>query len=448
MTMGSIGSIKDILSIKIKHRHDSYTDQFCRIFMSKMFIISALVMGVDFFNDKVSCIVPKESGLGSDFVHSACWIQGFYIYTEMMDRIEQSGYYGIPKDIDMDGLTDDGRLCRSVPRGSRHKDPRCNIMHKTFFLQFQWMPFFISSLALLQYFPYLIFRIVNTDIISLKTTLKSEIDTDSIVKNYFNYKINSILKMRIRIILNVFIKMAYVCVTVMGFWLCDMLLNGNFYSYGTNWIKWTKYNNSMSHDIKVRNHPKPGNVLLPPMGFCEIHESSRDVRQTFTNTNKFVCEISPNILYQYVLIILWFLIVFSIIISISGLLINLVGHLVTVTCFLRHDNPSKEIYQRLTFREVEYLEMIRRHNIPVFGEIVRKLQVSRVDCRTMSTFDDNTHELESLKHDMMKNDLSTIMNHNHNNTVAHNNAVNNNKHNPLAKANAPDKSPETGYITT
>ena len=62
--MGSIGSIKDILSIKIKHRHDSYTDQFCRIFMSKMFIISALVMGVDFFNDKVSCIVPKESNLG------------------------------------------------------------------------------------------------------------------------------------------------------------------------------------------------------------------------------------------------------------------------------------------------------------------------------------------------------------------------------------------------
>ena len=133
-------------------------------------------------------------------------------------------------------------------------------MHKTFFLQFQWMPFFISSLALLQYFPYLIFRIVNTDIISLKTTLKNEIDTDAIVKNYFNYKINSILKMRIRIILNVLIKIAYVCVTVMAFWLCDMLLNGNFYNYGTKWIKWTKYNNTMSHDIKVRNHPKPGKL--------------------------------------------------------------------------------------------------------------------------------------------------------------------------------------------
>ena len=178
------------------------------------------------------------------------------------------------------------------------------------------------------------------------------------------------------------------------------------------------------------------------MGFCEIHESSRDVRQTFTNTNKFVCEISPNILYQYVLIILWFLIVFSIIISSVGLLINLVGHLVTVTCFLRHDNPSREIYQRLTFREVEYLEMIRRHNIPVFGDIVRKLQVSRVDCRTMSTFDDN-HELEALKPpDIMKNDLSTIINH-------HNNRLPNNHNKHLPEPNAPEQlSPESGYVTS
>ena len=60
---------------------------------------------------------------GGDFVHSACWIQGFYIYTEMMDRIDQSGYYGIPKDIDMDGLTADGRLCRTVPRGWNSKYP-------------------------------------------------------------------------------------------------------------------------------------------------------------------------------------------------------------------------------------------------------------------------------------------------------------------------------------
>ena len=110
------------------------------------------------------------------------------------------------------------------------------------------------------------------------------------------------------------------------------------------------------------------------------------------NHNKFVCEISPNILYQYVLIILWFLIVFSIIISLSGLLINLIGHVVTVTCFLRKDNPAREIYRILTFRECEYLEMIRRHNIPIFGEILRKLQTDR-KVRTASTFDNPCEEM-------------------------------------------------------
>ena len=108
---------------------------------------------------------------------------------------------------------------------------------------------------------------------------------------------------------------------------------------------------TIPYSIKLRHFlyehflSTPGNVLLPPMGFCEIHESSKDSKQSVTNSNKFVCEISPNILYQYVLILLWFLIVFSIIVSISGFLVNLIGHIVTVTCFLRHDNPAREIYQ-------------------------------------------------------------------------------------------------------
>ncbi|XP_012554059.2 uncharacterized protein LOC100202445 [Hydra vulgaris] len=380
--MGSIGNIKDILSVKIKARHDSYTDQFVRIFMTKMFMISALVMGVDFFNDKVSCIVPKTSNLGADFVHSACWIQGFYIYPEMAMRMKDSRYYGMPRDIIYDGMLENGVLCKTGPTLGQ----KCKPMQKTFYLQHQWMPFFIASLALMHYFPYLLFRIVNTDIISLKTSLKGEVSADSLVRNYFNYKINSKTKMRIRIFLNLVIKSFYITVCCVGFWLIDLLHNGNFKSYGPSWIRWTKYNNSASHDFQEMKHPKPGNVLLPPMGICEIAESYGDSTHSMINHNKFVCEISPNILYQYVLIMLWFLIVFSIIVSISGLIISLVGHLVTVTCFLNDGNPAREIYQILTFRECEYLEMIRRRNIPLFGDIVRTLLSDRSDCKCKGTF--------------------------------------------------------------
>ena len=135
-------------------------------------------------------------------------------------------------------------------------------MHKTFYLQYQWMPFLIASLALLHYFPYLLFRIVNTDIISLKSNLKGDVNADTLVRNYFNYKINSKTKMRIRIFLNILIKCSYITVCCMGFWLIDILHNGNFKNYGPNWIRWTKYNNSISHDFRVMQHPKPGKMYL------------------------------------------------------------------------------------------------------------------------------------------------------------------------------------------
>ena len=73
------GIVREALSIKIKPRHDTVTDQFCRIFMSKMFIIAAFVMSIDFFSDRVSCIVPPDILGPKEFVHSACWIQGRYL---------------------------------------------------------------------------------------------------------------------------------------------------------------------------------------------------------------------------------------------------------------------------------------------------------------------------------------------------------------------------------
>lgn len=70
------GSIKEIVSIKIKARHDSISDQYNRIFMVKMCIISSAIIGVNYFNDKVSCIVANSNGMDGGFVGSACWIQG------------------------------------------------------------------------------------------------------------------------------------------------------------------------------------------------------------------------------------------------------------------------------------------------------------------------------------------------------------------------------------
>ena len=69
-------SIQEVVSIKIKPRHDGITDQYSRIFMVKICLICSAIIGVNYFNDKVSCIVANEYGMDGDFVGSACWIQG------------------------------------------------------------------------------------------------------------------------------------------------------------------------------------------------------------------------------------------------------------------------------------------------------------------------------------------------------------------------------------
>ena len=53
------------------------------------------------------------------------------------------------------------------------KKKSCVPLKQYFFAQYQWMPFFIGSLSLLFYLPYIMFRIVNTDFISLKNDLET-----------------------------------------------------------------------------------------------------------------------------------------------------------------------------------------------------------------------------------------------------------------------------------
>ena len=73
--IGGGEGLNNILYIKIKSRLDDFSDQFSRIFLMKMFVISAFVTSIDFFSDRVSCMVDPER-MSEEFVHSVCWIQG------------------------------------------------------------------------------------------------------------------------------------------------------------------------------------------------------------------------------------------------------------------------------------------------------------------------------------------------------------------------------------
>ena len=64
-----------LLKIKFKPRCDDYTDQFNRILMMKLSLISCVVLSVHWFKDSLTCIVPDAGGIASGYVTQACWIQ-------------------------------------------------------------------------------------------------------------------------------------------------------------------------------------------------------------------------------------------------------------------------------------------------------------------------------------------------------------------------------------
>lgn len=378
--MGIAGDVKDLLSISIKTRHDAYTDQFSRIFLVKLMMCAAFFTGMNWYSDKINCIVPESLGTDPGFVSSACWINGFYIYRDFgVHKNGDLGYYGMPRDLADDGKMDStGSLCRTRDKQSGRLTQGCTAMKKTFFVQYQYMVFFLAVLSLFYYMPYCIFRVVNTDMISLKETIKDK-DPDAILKNYFDYNISPRKKMRMRILLNLFVKVLYIAVNVLCLLMTDKVLGGYFLGYGQSWTLWSTFENEKAYNYMglLRDIPKPGNEMLPAYGFCEVHEALMDVKTSLVNKYKFVCEFSQHILYQYVFIILWYAMIFGILVSVLGLLVQLLDHCYTITCFLKQGSPARKMYKRLTLRECEYLEFIRRKDLPLYGEVLRKLKEDR-----------------------------------------------------------------------
>ena len=82
-------NIKSLLQVKFKARHDSYTDQYNRIFMVKMAMISSMILGLNWFKDTITCIIPGTAGIDKGYVNQACWIQGtvlafFYLFSKLL----------------------------------------------------------------------------------------------------------------------------------------------------------------------------------------------------------------------------------------------------------------------------------------------------------------------------------------------------------------------------
>jgi len=373
--MAIAADVKDMLSIKMKHRHDSFTDQFTRILLMKLMLLGAFFIGMNWFSDSINCIMPGTNDISDKFASPACWINGLYIYEDIQAHEGHLGYYGIPRNLRDDGITEDGEPCSTVATQSRKVIKGCTARPRTFYLQYQYMVFLVAILAGVYHLPYLVYKICNSDIISLRGNVKSDETAESIHDSYFNRKHNPASKMRLRVLATIAVKILYIVVNVLAFMFLNEVLNGNYRTFGSNWIDWSKLGNAISFDyMGARDSPKPANVLLPSFAICEVFEEAADIKHTVMNSHKFVCELSNFILYQYILIVIWFAQVIGVVVSVIGLIMCIID-IVMVLCFVKPTSDAqKNIYNRLSIRECEYLEYVRKKNLALYGKLIDLLE--------------------------------------------------------------------------
>jgi len=364
--------LKKMLTVKLKPRVDPYCDQYSRIIMVKVLMLTATFTAISWAKDKVTCIVPKNHDTTKDFVSKACWINGMYIY-EGLPHDQTSYYYGIPSDITNDGVNNAGTLCATRGPGAE-RNGVCNELEKTFFLQYQWFPMGVVFLTALYYLPYLLFKFVNQDMQDLKVLTKGkkadEVDYGKLVDKFFKGRGNRSMW---RILLNIVVKILYVAANVVGLLVMDSALNGAFLGYGANWLKWTELSREKMYEYTSQEHPKPGNQLLPSFALCQVRSEAQDIKTQYSNVHTYICELSQHVLYQYVLALLWFMHIIGVVVSVVGLIKHM-GNIIYKDCAPALESPEiSRVYSKLSVRERELLDYIRMKNIPMFGKLIETI---------------------------------------------------------------------------
>ena len=186
---------------------------------------------------------------------------------------------------------------------------------------------------------------------------------------------------------------------MIAIFVLNSALDNHFLSYGTDWVRWkSSVNATEQMDFEERSQPTPGNRMLPSFGMCDLTDSRLDATKVYANKVKVICELSTHVLYQYVFLLLWFVLIVSLIVSCIGVVLNIAGHIKN-TKFSRKNSPQK-VYKLLTVRECEYLEFIRRRDLTTYGAVVKKLNHMNSPYSNNNNhnhFENENDELESMK---------------------------------------------------
>ena len=111
-----------------------------------------------------------------------------------------------------------------------------------------------------------------------------------------------------------------------------------------------------------------------------------------------MCEISQNVRYQYVFIILWFFFVIGVFVSILGFIQSLFSTAKAIY-WIFYSGPvgrssiTDSIHSQLTLREMQYLDKIRQMDMSMYGEILRELTQFKPDLHVIKKYQSMTGEV-------------------------------------------------------
>ena len=306
-----------------------------------------------------------------------------------MEQPNINGYYGIPNRLGHNGTYEEGSIYSSkegekfttcIASHEADQSSLCRPMEKQFYLQYQWFPFYMAFIALFYYLPYIMFTVVNADLSSLKEDIsKQDCDENTLVKNYFNEETNQPIRQSMRVILNIVIKVLYMIANVLVLTFTNSLLNDQFTSFGSAWMRWNGQDNQDKHRYMGLRGVHAGQRLLPVFGMCDVLELGQDIKHRLFNEYSLVCEISQHVLYHYVLFAIWVLIVVGLVLSIVGIIHHVILHVVRARIFSTEEAVAQKLYNSLSIRESEYLNFIRRKNQIVYGSLIRALHKKRFE---------------------------------------------------------------------
>ncbi|KAL5271269.1 hypothetical protein ACHWQZ_G001792 [Mnemiopsis leidyi] len=371
---------------------DDKWDQINRCYMFLLCVIFGTVVT---FRQYTGGIIACDglTKFSAAFAEDYCWTQGLYTIKEAYDIVDNSlPYPGL--------LPEDAPPClsRRLVSGGRIECPPADLyleptrVHHTWY---QWIPFYFWVISIAFIGPYIVYKQLGVNELKpILAMLHNPVDGDDVTKDQIS-KVSRWLAIKLNIfiqekstyakitqshrmfILIFLTKIFYLGVSLATMYFTDtMFESGRYLTYGSEWFASLDKQSNYTSFVRDR--------LFPKMVACEIKRwgpSGMEEEQG-------MCVLAPNVMNQYLFLIFWFALVFTIFSNTFSIFFSVSTHCFIdggyqrfiQSCFLKENSKLKFIYFNCGTTGRTYLHLIAKNVNPrIFEQLIIKLSADLVE---------------------------------------------------------------------